>query len=250
MATFADMSTLLLTFFVLMLSFATIDIEKFREMLGSVAEAYGVTREVQGEFQAVLRDDQLDRLADEDMMIRAPEGRDEKIYDPEQLEAERKKKELAEMASRLEESIRQNQLGDDTEVLVGSSGIRIRVKGFHMFEAGRADIKGTVNPFLDAVYEGMKVFEYNLLIEGHTDNRPIRSGRYPSNWELSAARATRVARYLIDKGIDPKRLLAVGYADNYPIADNSNPVERAKNRRVEFVFTHKQVRMAIENQDT
>jgi len=76
-----------------------------------------------------------------------------------------------------------------------------------------------------------------VLIEGHTDNLPIRTAQYPSNWELSAARAARVLRYLVQKGgISPHRLTAVGYADTRPLVPNTTPANRAQNRRVDIAI--------------
>lgn len=241
MATFADMSTLLLTFFVLMLSFANIDIENFREMLGSVAEAYGVTKKEKGEYQPIISEKET-KTSSPNMEASNPESQAtaaEKnlIEEMKQAEVERAAKQKSEkVESMLEKSIEENKMNDFAELIQDKQGLRVRINGFHMFEPGGADIKRKVNPFLDTLYEGLIHFNYHLIVEGHTDNLPIRSKIFPSNWELSSARAASVVRYLIEKGIDPKKLMAVGYADNYPIADNNDPVQRGKNRRVEFIF--------------
>ena len=75
-----------------------------------------------------------------------------------------------------------------------------------------------------------------LVVEGHTDNVPIQTERFPSNWELSTGRAASVARYLIERGIAPQRLQATGYADTRPISDAQSPSEKALNRRVELTM--------------
>jgi len=260
MATFADMATLLMTFFVLLLSFSSMDVAKFQEMLGSVAQAYGVNTKLKGAYQAVLEDSQLNKIAEEsqdqwdaevDEEIDEEETKKEDAKEEkERKENAQKKKNLKNLSKKIEDSIKKQKMEDSAEVITGNAGIRIRIKGYQMFNAGSAEIKKQNLPFLETIYQGMKLFDYNLLIEGHTDNRPVYSEKYPSNWELSSARASSVIRYLQDKKINPQRLSAIGYSDQYPIADNSNKKERAKNRRVEFVFTKKELRMAIEDTKT
>ncbi len=262
MATFADMATLLMTFFVLLLSFSSMDVAKFQEMLGSVAQAYGVSTKLKGEYQAVLEDDQLEKVAkkeqekwDEELNEEMEEDIDKEIEEEEKKikeeDKEQKKKEtLKKLSKKIENSIKKQKMEESAEVITGNAGIRIRIKGYQMFNAGSANIKKQNLPFLETIYQGMKLFDYNLLVEGHTDNRPVYSEQFPSNWELSSARASSVIRYLQDKKIDPQRLSAVGYSDQYPIADNSDKTERAKNRRVEFIFTQKELRMAIEDTNT
>jgi chemotaxis protein MotB len=85
---------------------------------------------------------------------------------------------------------------------------------------------------LDAVSQVLAQVDYPLAVEGHTDNTPIRTEQFPSNWELSAARAASVVRLFVETGIDPRRLTAVGYADQRPKADNATPDGRQQNRRV------------------
>ena len=92
----------------------------------------------------------------------------------------------------------------------------------------------------------MNKFNFYLTVEGHSDNQPIKTERFPSNWELSAARASSVLRTIVGMGVPPRRVSAVGYASNYPIASNSTEEGRNKNRRVEFVFTKKPLRVGVE----
>ena len=91
----------------------------------------------------------------------------------------------------------------------------------------------------------MKKYPYTLSVEGHTDNTPIHTEIFPSNWELSLYRATNVVRFFIEKGVDPKRIYAVGYADTDPILPNTTEENKARNRRVEFVFRTAKVKELI-----
>ena len=246
MATFADMSTLLLTFFVIMLSMATVDVMKFKEMLGSVKEAFGVTFETHGEYRATIQDE-----------VTPPEDPGQGEW--QQLQQEFKEEYYAEVeaaaeaaeerekaAEEIQKQIDQSQMGDQIEVSSGDNGIRIRVKGALLFGAGQADLMSQAVPFLDALVQVMNKFTYYLLVEGHTDSTPISTDRFPSNWELSSHRASVVLRYLIYKGINPGRLTSVGLGATYPLASNDTPEGRAANRRVEFILTEKPFRPVID----
>ena len=93
----------------------------------------------------------------------------------------------------------------------------------------------------------LKKSKLNLIVEGHTDNLPIRTEVFPSNWELSAARATAVVRHLNEEGgILPTKMGAIGFGPYYPLVSNRSPEGRSKNRRVEFVFTKLSLRVAVE----
>ena len=124
--------------------------------------------------------------------------------------------------------------------------MRMRVKGQLLFQPGSADVRQSARKLLANVAQVMNKFKFYLTVEGHSDNQPIQTARFPSNWELSAARASSVLRSLVSMGVPPRRVSAVGYASNYPIASNSNEEGRNKNRRVEFVFTKKPLRVGVE----
>ncbi len=225
MATFADMSTLLLTFFVLLLSFANMDAQKFREMLGSVKDAFGVQKQTPGDY-----------------MQRSSNPLDFSI-----LEQEQKSEGEGAASSRGEGSLSMDQamsvmqamfedLGEGVEVVMGEEGVTVRVDGKLLFPSGAAEVRPEGLPVLDRVATLMHKYTFDLYIVGHTDSVPIQTPQFPSNWELSAARATASLRYLLQRGAEGERLVAVGFADSRPLADNTTPEGRARNRRVEFLF--------------
>ncbi|MBN2013458.1 OmpA family protein [candidate division KSB1 bacterium] len=222
MATFADMSTLLMTFFVLMLSFANIDVQKFRDLLGSVQNAFGVQTHKRGQYQAVTNEQNSQQLA--------------------AVEQQQKQ----DMAAQLEQTMQELQETENADVSVGENSIRIRIKGQLMFELGKATLLEGAYELLDGIVTAMQNYDYYLLVEGHTDSLKISTFCFPSNWELSGARASAVVRYLIEKGIEPRRLSGIGHAYNYPIASNKTPEGRELNRRVEFIFTRTPFRNLIE----
>ncbi|MEA1967018.1 MAG: OmpA family protein, partial [Thermodesulfobacteriota bacterium] len=113
----------------------------------------------------------------------------------------------------------------------------VRIKGKAIFKSGSASLNSSAIPIFNEIIKIVFEYpEYNINIKGHTDNIPISTDRYPSNWELSAIRATTVLKYLIKKGIRPERLTATGYGEIMPLVPNSNEKNRATNRRVEFVL--------------
>jgi chemotaxis protein MotB len=112
----------------------------------------------------------------------------------------------------------------------------IRVTDRMMFGPGSDRLSPACYPFLDEIIRLIDRLNFNVLIEGHTDNTPIKSRRFPSNWELSTSRAISVLHYLRKAGaVDVRRLGSAGYADTRPIVPNSSPANRAHNRRVEFI---------------
>lgn len=105
-----------------------------------------------------------------------------------------------------------------------------------LFVPGQAEVQPEGIAILDVIADALRDIPNQIMVEGHTDSSPIATARFPSNWELSTSRATSVVRYLIDKrGIAPRRVSAVGYADTRPISEGNAPAARAKNRRVEIV---------------
>ena len=121
-------------------------------------------------------------------------------------------------------------------------GVSVTFRGNTLFRSGQAKIKKEIQPVLDGLAWVMQELPYSVAIEGHTDDIPISSVEFPSNWELSTARASRVVRYLVEKGVSSEKLFAAGYADTKSKAPNLNefgepiPENRAENRRVEIIF--------------
>ncbi len=115
-------------------------------------------------------------------------------------------------------------------------GILIRLENEVLFDSGKADIKPAAIQSLDKIAEILKDIPNSIRVEGHTDNIPINTERFPSNWELSTQRALAVVSYLIEKvGIDPARLSAAGYGESRPLVANDSAAARARNRRVEIL---------------
>ncbi len=143
-------------------------------------------------------------------------------------------------AERMLERLNAEGLGERLHATRVSKGVRLELRDNILFGPASADLTDEGRKVLDELARVFKGHKGVIAVEGHTDNVPISTPQYPSNWELSSGRATRVARYLIGKGLSPDQLKAVGYADTRPIAPNDTAEGRARNRRVTLVVQFEQ----------
>jgi chemotaxis protein MotB len=225
MATFADLSTLLLTFFVLLLSFSNMDVKQFREMLGSVQDAFGVQKQIAGSVEAISSSPvELSMNQNDGAGFASKPGE----YSEEQNE----------MMEQISQYVENQNLQDDVEVKQTPRGVVVRVKEGALYGSGSSDLDENSKKILDKISKIHGKFAQSVQIEGHTDNIPIKSKKFPSNWELSTARAIAAMNYMSNEGgVDAGKIGVAGYADSKPIDTNDTPEGRARNRRIEFVFT-------------
>jgi len=227
MATLGDLMSLLLTFFVLMLSFANMDKQLFLEAMGSIQDALGFKIEEPGHFRS--QSNNMVEMADQKTtpfidVMNMP-------TDYPQTSTEQ------EMMKQVDQSIAENNLARIIEAESSERGIIVRVKGHALFEPGSDVLLPESFVFLDEIVRLTEEFPYDLSIEGHTDASPIRTPRFPNNWHLSAARAIAVLEYMSDSGGLPiERLNAASFAHTRPLVDGDSQEAREKNRRVEFVY--------------
>lgn len=156
---------------------------------------------------------------------------------------------VQEAKKEVEEKMKQEQVAG--EVKVSKDGMTITIqeqKDNVFFESGSADLSPRMDEILTVLAPTLKKLaddEHDIIVEGHTDNVPIRNARFPSNWELSTARATSVVQYLIqEKGLPAAHLGATGYGQYKPIAPNDTPEDQAKNRRVVFFIKNRPPKVA------
>jgi len=269
MGTFADLMSLLMCFFVLLLSMATMDANRFKKMAESLNDAFGVQREiivyevVKGtsvvaqhftpssgdptvieELRQQTTDDEKEFLGknsslESDNKEAQQEEDQEKIkVVTEYVEATEKKiedaKDLAEEIKEfMVEEIDENMLSIETDL--ARVVIRIHEKG--SFSSGSADFNANFIPIMDKITAVVNGSAGTVTVAGHTDNIPIKSGLYRSNWELSAARAVTVAQaILVDGTVDENRIVIEGHADTVPLVENDTAEHRAQNRRVEIIL--------------
>ena len=265
MATFADLMSLLMCFFVLLLSFSEMDAMKFKRLAGSMAQAFGVqnklnvvdvpkgTSIIAQEFSpGIPSPTPINEIwqKTEDVTKMSLEVLDSKEYDVEagetgeeagvkarikqQLEEliEETKEDAKELAKELKEEIEAGQIEIETEGR--KIIIRIREKG--SFKSGSHIMTDEYYNVMDDIRAVLLQKPGKIHIQGHTDNIPIRSARYRSNWELSTSRAVSVAEALMNGDINPKRFEISGFGDTQPLVANNSRANRARNRRVEIVI--------------
>lgn len=214
MATFADMVTLLLCFFVLLLSFTNTDITNFRTMMGSIQEALGVQYDERSALYTPYAESSF-----------------------KERRSVRENREIVELGARLKKFIRAKDLSSMARVSSDKSGVMLRFNNSAMFTKGSAVLSDESKQALQVVIDGMENKNFNLIIRGHTDGKNLESSLYASNWELSAARAARCLRYILTHSdIEARRMKAVGYASAKPILPSTTEANKAVNRRVEFYY--------------
>jgi chemotaxis protein MotB len=252
--TYADMITLLMVLFIVLYSISQVDLAKFKQLKSGIAGGFGgptALAAVQGgagplegggavfEAQVTGNDTQQSASTSAQAALADVQSR---------VNAARQEKSVLQAAQQqIQHSLDAAGLGDAVQFRLEARGLVVTIVSDKvLFDPGEADLRPEGAAILDQLAAALGTLPNKLSIEGHTDNTPI-SGRYPSNWELSTARATTVLRSLIEQhGIGPDRLQAAGYADTQPVASNATAEGRAANRRVEIVVLG-DVAAAMEN---
>ena len=216
MTTFSDLMSLLLTFFVLLLSFSSVSEEDFNRALGALQGALGV---LHGE-----------------PILTSPIRLNVPILRGDITEA---RPTLHDAKAEIEREIQLEQQQRNVEVFQSAEGITIRISDRALFDSGQARLKEEFIPLLGKIGGVLARMPNRVEIEGHTDNVPIRTEQFPNNYWLSSARALNVLDvFHREVGIAPERLSAVGYGEFRPLVDNATSENRAKNRRVEIKIRH------------
>ncbi len=222
MATYGDLVTLLMCFFVLLFAMSTVDNQKFVAVMKSFQGSAGVL-----EGGMSLKDSEY-------IFDGLPESKQTNDQ-----EAIRQKQEAKRLKKALDEFKKNNDQQFDYDVEVGARGVKITFPDNVFFDSGKAEIKPQSYALLDymsSILSEGDFAERAIRIEGHTDNVPINTLQFPSNWELSTGRASRVVRYFIEqRGMNQFRFAPIGYGENRPVASNDTAEGRAANRRVDIV---------------
>ena len=228
MATYGDMVTLLLVFFVLLFSFSTIDGQKWRSLVIALSGNIGVLE------QGSSLDDQMSVPSNLDL-----EGEDDPIPAPE-TDPSLEDDPFEALYQRIKTFVKENRLEGQLALLKGEYEIVIRFRDHALFDSGQADIREDALEVLIGIAQILVAHDQDIAavrVEGHTDNVPINTPQFPSNWELSTGRAVGVLRlFAEEKGFEPRKLSAVGYGEYHPIAENDTPENRSRNRRVDILI--------------
>jgi chemotaxis protein MotB len=212
---YADFITLLFAFFVVMYAISSVNIGKYKVFSDALGDAFG------GAGAAQPTNTQIQNLPIPNPGLKR------------RTEMLRKEKEhMTKLAQDLLSTLAPLVKEGKVRVTQNSRGVSVEINASVLFDPGDARLTNESTEALRAVAGLLKNDEHKVQVEGHTDNQPIRNALFPSNWELSAVRASSVVRLFIDAGVAPERLTAVGFSSNVPVAPNDNAIGRARNRRV------------------
>lgn len=250
MATFSDLMNLLLCFFVLLFSMSSVDAEKFAQVVASLQSNFSILPSggssvgegqmiSSGVSQLEMLDEYYHQMAnsESDSDLQGTTGSADSEVD---VQEEYKQEALAEsekMAEQIEEAINQYGIQDQVEVDFNAEYVLLNLDGTLLFDSGKSELKSEAYTLLDKIGTILGTYSNNMIdIEGHTDNVPVNpKAKYESNDVLSMYRALTVADYVRQiTEIEPAHIKSSGRGEYAPVADNSTPEGRARNRRVEI----------------
>ncbi len=218
MVTYSDMVTQLLCFFVILFSISAIDVERFQALMSAFRASVGIL--------------EMGRSFQQEAMVGNPPIPISPVpvgsHTDEQLDY---------ALHRLTARLADEGLSADVQLVPEERGLVVRLAERVLFDLGKAELRPESRRVLDALAAVLADLPNDVRVEGHTDDLPIRNERFPSNWELSTARATTVVRYFIEHhGLDPRRFSAAGYGEFHPLVPNTSSANRQRNRRVDVVI--------------
>lgn len=217
MMTYGDLVTQVLAFFILLFAFSSVDAEKFDQSVISLKGAFGV---LSG-----------GKTVDQNRLTEHPPERDlPKLGSDEEIQ------QLVTLKVLVEEKAEQAGFRESVTLSIDERGLVLRFADSALFDSGKADLRPEAIKALDQVADILTKLPNEIRVEGHTDNRPISTPQFPSNWELSMGRAGAVVRLLQKHGVPPDRLAGIGYGEHRPVAPNDSDRNRQMNRRVDIVI--------------
>lgn len=224
---YSDLMTLLLALFIALFAISQTDQQKMNQL----AQAFSAAFNIGGPSFFNQAGPNAGRMAE----LHSDEDRGNNAYIQENQQ-------LEDVKEQLDEYIEQNQLEDELSTELADEGLMIRIKEKALFPSGSAELVGDSQKIGPVVASLLGTIPQRVLISGHTDNIPISTPQYPSNWELSSYRAMNFMKFLLslNPNLNPARFSAIGYSEYRPIADNSLEEGRTKNRRVEILIARSQ----------
>ena len=226
LVSYADFITLLFAFFVVMYAISSVNEGKYRVLSDAMVSAFRNVEVMDG--GAIIP-----TLPSNAVVLKQIAGRPDSSQDRRRQAQREKMRSVAQDIFRaLAPLVRQGKV----RLVETDKGVTIEIADSVLFSPGQAQLEPTSIQALRSVGSVLAPTEFPIVIEGHTDNQPIRTPQYPSNWELSAVRATTVLRLFVDAGVSPQRLTAIGYGEQHPVESNETLEGRARNRRVSILI--------------
>ncbi len=235
LVSYADFITLLFAFFVVMYSIASVNNAKYETLSESLEEAF-LPHEKKNTLEPQPIPEQSQPTTIQPIVLDNPTAEEKQKRQQLSDEILKERRGLKKVSENLEEVL--EPYIDDNLVSVKRNDfwVELEMKSDLLFSSGEAELSQKAFPVLKKIAEVIRLLPNMINVEGHTDNIPIDNVDFPSNWDLSAARATSVVRQLIKNNIKPERLAVVGYGEFHPVADNNTEEGRFKNRRVLLVL--------------
>ncbi|SER94892.1 chemotaxis protein MotB [Gracilibacillus ureilyticus] len=240
MVTYSDMITLILVFFILLFTMSQIDAEKFKEVAVALRSSNIFDSMPAIMEEQTITDDHATDVTKNENNQDPSDSLEEIITDtvPSNNDVIREDKDtLDQLLAEVETYLKENNLNNVISATRTDQGVVLVLQENVLFDSGEAEVLDPAKPFLDKVSTLLSNISNQVRVEGHTDNRPISNFRFPSNWELSGARASSVIRYILETNeFDQSRFIAAGFGDTRPVAPNNSIENWSKNRRVEIVI--------------
>ncbi len=245
LVSYADFITLLFAVFVTLYAMSQSDKKKVEEVAASLRESFGYSAQAAAGQRGVLQSQDIKPIPaiKPEMAIipminkMPPAGPRQGGMEKGRAKGKAEEKEFKEIQSAIEAYLIKHGAQNKVSIGITRRGLVVSLKEAGFFDSGSAVIKPSGYQLLNTIIEAMTQYSNPLRVEGHTDNMPISTPLFPSNWELSVARASNVLRYIQKNyDVDPTKLSATGYGEYRPVADNTTSEGRSKNRRVDMVL--------------
>lgn len=240
MATFADLMSLLMCFFVLLLSFSEMDVQSYKRMAGSLKAAFGVQREIKVEdppkaTSIIAKEFSPGKPQPTILKIIQQQATTESEVEVNADAAAQQM--MADFVEMMQEEFEAEINSEALEVWLGDSKVKVTLNEKGSFPSGSAKLQKSFKPTIEKMTKLLNETKGRIMVAGHTDNVPIRTRAFPSNWELSAARAASVVHLMSKSGLnDTDRLEIRAFADTLPVKPNDSAENRSGNRRVEIII--------------
>jgi chemotaxis protein MotB len=225
LVSYADFITLLMVLFVILYSMGQVDVQKYRRLADSMRSAFTLG----GASQIV--DSQINQAGGN-----SDDGTSKPIVVPGIPEGPTQSEEVA---GQLTNMLASQNLGNEVSVQTNIEGVLISLSERLIFQEGQAELPAETLPVLNTIVEMLRPIENKIRLVGHTNNTPSINPNYPTNWELSLARATSVGKYLMNAGIAPERIVISGQGEYAPIFPNDTDQHKALNARVEIIIVYR-----------
>ncbi len=229
---YADLLTLLLALFIVLYAMSSLDVKKFQELSAAFSVAFENGVGVLDSSALIDNGEQPDKQTRE--RPKSPDDSRQNAASLQELK-KREQEDLEKLKKQIDQYIKANGLTTQLETKLNQSQLTITISDNALFPSGSAEVKPESKSLAQSIASMLVNYPgYEIVVSGHTDNEPIATAEFKSNWDLSSARAIRFMDILLaNKKLDPRRFSAIGYGEYRPVASNDTPEGRSKNRRVE-----------------